>query len=265
MYLSVDGTGIPMRKEEAGGVAGKQDDGSSGTREAKLAVIYTAGGRDRETGAALKDRVSGTVGCLTGSAAAPSGGRDPSESAARLDRGALRRGLHGAGEPAVISDGAEWIRNTCEELFGGRKATFVLDIFHALEYAAGAVKAILPDRAERDRRLKEARADIEAGRIARAVREPEPFSGRHREVEARCRCFRNSIERMRCDGYRSQGMQVGSGVVESGCRQSGLRLKRPGTRWSERGANAMPALRSCVMNRRLTDFLDWQARQAVAA
>ena len=57
-------------------------------------------------------------------------------------------------------------------------------------------------------------------------------------------------------------MQVGSGVVESGCRQYGLRLKRPGTRWSERGANAMLALKSCVMNLRLPEFLDWQATRA---
>ena len=105
----------------------------------------------------------------------------------------------------------------------------------------------------------------ETGRAARAVRQPGPLCGRHREAEARCRCFRNSTGRMRCDGHRSQGMQAGSGVVESGCRRFGLRLKRPGTRWPERGANAMPALRSCVMNRRLPAFLDWKARQAVGA
>ncbi len=33
---------------------------------------------------------------------------------------------------------------------------------------------------------------------------------------------------------------------------------------AERGANAMLALKSCVMNLRLPDFLDWQVRQAVA-
>ncbi len=79
------------------------------------------------------------------------------------------------------------------------------------------------------------------------------------------RHFRNNLERMRYDGYRDQGMQVGSGVVESGCRQFGLRLKRSGTRWSRRGANAMLALKGCVMNLRLPDFLDWRARQAVTA
>ena len=58
MHLSIDGTGIPMRKEETEGVAGKQEDGSAKTREAKLAVMYTAEGRDPKTGAALKDRGS---------------------------------------------------------------------------------------------------------------------------------------------------------------------------------------------------------------
>ncbi len=135
----------------------------------------------------------------------------------------------------------------------------MLDVFHVLEHASDAVKAIVP---QRDRRLEGIKADIEAGRVARVVRELEPFGGRHGEVEACCRYFRNNIERMRYDGYRDQGMQVGSGAVESGCRQFGLRLKRSGTRWSRRGANAMPALKGCVMNLRLPDFLDWQATQA---
>ena len=259
MHLSIDGTGIPMRKEETEGVRGKHEDGSSKTREARLAVMYTAEGRDPETGAALKDRGSETSGCLIDSAAAPSGSREPSGFATRLDREALRRGLHDAGELVVISDGAEWIRNACDELFGGRKVIYVLDLFHSLEHASDAVKAIVP---ERDRRLEGIKADIEAGRVAKVIRELEPFSGRHEEVEACCRYFRKNIERMRYDGYRDQGMQVGSGAGESGCRQFGLRLKRSGTRWSRRGANAMPALKSCVMNLRLPDFLDWQAKQA---
>ena len=64
----------------------------------------------------------------------------------RLEREALRRGLHGVEELVVISDGAEWIRNTCAEVFGGGKVTFVLDMFHALEYASDAVKAIFRTR-----------------------------------------------------------------------------------------------------------------------
>ena len=265
MYLSIDGTGIPMRKEEVAGVAGRQADGTSKTREAKLAVVYTAGGRDPETGAALKDRGSESFTCLIDSAAAPSGGREPSDFARRLDREARRRGLHDAGELVVVSDGAEWIRNACEEIFGCRKVTFVLDMFHALEYAADAVRAIHPAGAERERRFAEVRADIMAGRAARVARELEPFSARYGEVAACVRYFRGNLERMRYDEYRARGIQVGSGVVEAGCRTFGLRLKRPGTRWSTRGANAMLALKGCVMNLRLPGPLDWKANQAVAA
>jgi len=183
----------------------------------------------------------------------------------RLDREALRRGLHGAEDLVVISDGAEWIRNNCEELFGGGKVTFVLDMFHALEYASDAVKAIFPDKAERDRRFEGIKADLEAGRAAKVIRELEPFSGRYKQVEACCRYYRNNIERMRCNQYGDRGMQIGSGVVESGCKRYRLRLKRPGTRWSKTGANAMPALKSCFINLRLPDFLDWHARQAIVA
>ncbi len=265
MYLSTDGTGIPMRKEETERVRGKQADGTSKTREAKLAVVYTAGGRDPETGAALKDRGSESFSCLIDSAAAPSGGREPSDFAARLEREARRRGLHDADELVVVSDGAEWIRNACEEIFGGRKVTFVLDMFHCLEQSAAAVGAIHPAGEERDRRFGEVRADIEAGRAGKVVRELEPFSARHGEVAACVRYFRGNMERMRYDEYRARGMQVGSGVVEAGCRTFGLRLKRPGTRWSGRGANAMLALKGCVMNLRLPDLLDWRANQALAA
>jgi len=127
------------------------------------------------------------------------------------------------------------------------------------------VRAIHPSGAERDRRFAEVRADTWAGRAARVVRELEPFSARHGEVAACCRYCRGNMERMRYDEYRERGIQVGSGVVEAGCRTFGPRLKRPGTRWSKRGANAMLAPRGCVMNIRLPDPLDWKANQAVAA
>ena len=144
-----------------------------------------------------------------------------------------------------------------------RKFYFVPGIHQALKQVSEAVNAIVPDRAEWDRRFEE----IKAGRAANAVRKLEPFSSRREDVAPYCRYSGNNFERMRYDRYRDQNIQVGSGVVQRGCRMLGFRLKRPGTRcWSERGANAMLALKSCVMNlRRVPDFLDWQARRAVGA
>ena len=262
--LSIDGTGTPMRKEEMEGVSGKQEDGSAKTREAKLIVAYSADDRDPETGAALKDRGSETCSCLIDSAAVSAGG-EPSGFAMRLGRECRRRGLHEAKEVAIISDGAEWIRNACEKELGRERLTLVLDLYHALEYLSAAVKAALPEGEERQQRLREARADIEAGRAEKVVRELEPFRGRHRDVEACCRQFRNNLDRMRYGEYRDRGIQVGSGVVESGCKRFGLRMKRSGMRWSKRGANAMLAIKSCVMNGRVPDLLAWKAGQATAA
>ncbi len=54
MQISVDGAGVPMRREETEGVRGRQADGTSRTREARLAVICTAEGRDPGTGAAVR-------------------------------------------------------------------------------------------------------------------------------------------------------------------------------------------------------------------
>ncbi|MCY3996690.1 MAG: hypothetical protein OXF07_11145 [Rhodobacter sp.] len=55
------------------------------------------------------------------------------------------------------------------------------------------------------------------------------------------------------------------GVVENGYRRFGPWPKRSGARRSQRGANAMLALKGRVMNLRLPDFLEWRANQAAAA
>ena len=72
-----------------------------------------------------------------------------SEFAARLEQAGRRNGAFAAKELAVLSDGAAWIRNVCEEIFPGRRAAYVLDQFHALEYAAAAVQALAPDKGGR--------------------------------------------------------------------------------------------------------------------
>ncbi len=114
-------------------------------------------------------------------------------------------------------------------------------------------------------RHPDAVAYLEAGRAGKVVRELEPLSGQAGDVETCCRHFRNRPERMRYNECRDRGIQVGSGVVEAGSRQFGLRLKRSGTRWLERGANAMLALKGCVLNLRLADLLEWRANQPAAA
>ena len=44
LYVGLDGTGVPVRKAETAGRAGKQADGSAKTREVKLVTVWSAEG-----------------------------------------------------------------------------------------------------------------------------------------------------------------------------------------------------------------------------
>ena len=56
--------------------------------------------------------------------------------------------------------------------------------------------------------------------------------------------FENNAPRMRYRWFRSRGLFVGSGLVESGCKAViGQRLKLSGMRWTVTGADAITTLR----------------------
>ena len=48
LYLGMDGTGVPVRKQELVNRKGKQPDGSAKTREVKLVTLWSAQGRDKK-------------------------------------------------------------------------------------------------------------------------------------------------------------------------------------------------------------------------
>ena len=54
----------------------------------------------------------------------------------------------------------------------------------------------------------------------------------------------NQQHRMDYPAYLRRGWQIGSGPVESACKQVGQRLKGSGMRWGEAGADAVCHLRA---------------------
>jgi hypothetical protein len=67
--------------------------------------------------------------------------------------------------------------------------------------------------------------------------------------------------------FRNQGLFIGSGVVEAGCKTVvGQRAKQSGMCWSESGLLAVPHTRCALLSRRFDAF--WQnydpAQQAAA-
>ena len=71
--------------------------------------------------------------------------------------------------------------------------------------------------------------------------------------------YKNNQKRMDYDPFRKQGYLIGSGSVESACKQIvSLRLKRAGARWSETGASAVAKARAAWLSQQ-GDELPWVA------
>ena len=130
LYISYDGTGVPMTKEELDGRKGKQPDGSAKTREANVGCVFTQTTID-EKGQPVRDAGSTT---FTGAieSAEKFGWRIYGES--------MRRGLGDARRVVVIGDGAEWVKNLADTHFPG--ATHIIDLCHAKEHVSNVCKLL---------------------------------------------------------------------------------------------------------------------------
>ncbi len=266
VYVEADGTGVPMRRSETEGVKGRQEDGSAKTREAKVIVTFTAEGASPKTGEPTKDEGSDTVSALIDSAASVGGVSRASEFAGRLDRQLCRDGVCNAKEVVLISDGAAWITNVADELLAGMRKTCILDVFHALEYASEALKVLVGCEFARKARLAGIKAQLLDGKVGRVMADLRPHRGRGKAVAKCIDYFDSNKGRMRYDEYRARGMQIGSGQIESSCKQIVVtRFKRSGCKWSKRGANALLALKSCWENSGWEEFAFWKAQRIAAA
>lgn len=257
MYLGVDGTGIPMRKSETKGRAGKQPDGSAKTREVKLCTVWTAEQRDPK-GVPIRDKGSVSYSAAIESAAQKDVDQAPSDFAARIEREARRRGFDRAERQIVLGDGALWIWNTATRLFPD--AIQIVDLFHAKGHLCDVAKSVYGLGSDLGAHWgKQQRDDLEAGKIDSVLGALAVHASADEEAR---RCFdyiQRNRDRMRYPDFRAQSLCVATGVVEAGCKTAiGARLKRAGMHWTVAGADAIIALRCCRLSGRFEDF--WERR-----
>ena len=262
MYLGIDGTGVPVRKQELIDRPGKQPDGSAKTREVKLVTVWTAETRDEE-GQPTRDPGSITYSAAIETAASRDTDTEPAEFAARVVREAARRGFDQANRRVVLGDGALWIWNLAEEHFPG--ATQVVDLYHAKGRLWNVAKAIYgagSDLAEQW--AKQRRDELDDGKIDDILAALALHTNTNEEAR---KCFdyvTRNRHRMRYPVFRAQGLCVGSGVVEAGCKTAiGVRCKRAGMHWTVAGADAIIALRCCKLSGRFEGF--WERRSTLTA
>ena len=264
LYLGMDGTGVPMRKEELLGRVGKQSDGSSKTREVKLCTVWSAEGRDKE-GTPVRDVGSVTYSAAIESAAQRDTDETPSAFAARVEREAQRRGFERAGRRAVLGDGAAWIWNLATEHFPD--AVQIVDRFHAKQHLSDVGKAVYGPTSDLARAWARERHDeLDAGDLDAVLQALRTHAVANDEARKCVTYVERNRERMRYPEFRAAGLCTSTGVVEAGCKVAiGTRCKRAGMHWTVAGADAIIALRCCKLSRRFADFWEVRAQGRLSA
>jgi hypothetical protein len=76
-------------------------------------------------------------------------------------------------------------------------------------------------------------------------------------IQGQLKYFQDHRDKMHYDLYRQRKLPIGSGTIESACKNViGGRMKQGGMTWSEQGANGMLQIRSSIESDRfLDDFL----------
>lgn len=249
LYVSFDGTGIPVRKNELAATKGKAPDGIAKTREVKLGCVFTQTHIDKN-GHPVRDPDSTTyVGAIESSTL----------FGLRLFEEALRRGSPHAKQIVVLTDGARYNKTIAATHFPG--AVHIIDLYHAREHLAELAQALELHSTQQSHwngLLDMGRIEELLSEAATRIEELRPSAPKTQELQKMLGYFRENADLMRYADFRLAGHFVGSGVVEAGCRTViGQRLKHSGMFWSVRGANAIIALRCCQLSGRFEDY--WEA------
>jgi hypothetical protein len=255
LYIAVDGTGVPMVAAATQGRPGKGPDGQAHTREVKLACCFTQTTLD-DHGRPVRDPRSSSYLATF----------EPAARFAQLVAAeARRRGCEHIRQTVILGDGAVWIWNIADQHFPG--AIQIVDLYHAREHLWDLARKLNPaDEAAQKRWLMRKLDWLENGKIEklamalRKLADTEQNSELAKAIRLEAEYFDSNQHRMRYPEFRKKNLFVGSGVIEAGCKTViGTRLKQSGMFWTVRGANAIIALRCCILNGQLEDY--WAERR----
>lgn len=167
---------------------------------------------------------------------------------------ALRRGLGQVQRVVVIADGAIWIWNLAGDRFA--QAEQRLDFYHASQHLWAVAEALhgagSPEaRAWMNPLLQQLKSG-QALKVIAALEELLPRLDAARQAVAgrELNYLQSHRGRMNYQEARRRGEPIGSGAIESTCRQYQCRFKRPGQFWTPRGDEALLCLETYWRNGR---------------
>lgn len=167
---------------------------------------------------------------------------------------AMRQGLSQAQEVLIIADGAVWIWNLVADRFAGARQR--LDPWHALQHLWAVAHALHPeDEAAAAKWIKPLKDKLFEGQAAEVIDELDSVLKRLRgsrrdTVQAERNYLESNRERLDYQGAEERGEPLGSGAMESTCKQYQVRFHRSGQFWTDEGDEALMCLETFWRNAR---------------
>ncbi len=239
VYVSIDGGFVPLREE------GEE---TSRWREAKMVAWY----RMQKSGTKEKHRardvrLHGTLGAK--------------EAFGRLLwASGFAYGADQAEEVVFVCDGAAWIWDLVEKYFP--RAVQIVDWAHAVAYvnrvAQAWTEAAPQEAAAWQERQRQALWQGQVEAVIQACEDLAQVSSLPLVQEAARQAagyYQNHAHRMAYGAFREAGYAIGSGVIESGIKQTvTARMKVAGASWTEAGAESTLKARTALVARLHTTF-----------
>ncbi len=151
-------------------------------------------------------------------------------------------------ELVFIADGAEWIWRIVARLYP--HAIQIVDWYHACTYLTTVAAHAFADKTQAQVWLAQQQTALWEGHLVTVFQACRALSSQAPQaVRDALSYFAHNRTRLRYAKFRALGLQIGSGSMESGCKQIGLeRLKIAGARWSEAGARKVAKARAAYLS-----------------
>jgi hypothetical protein len=162
----------------------------------------------------------------------------------RLGWEALRGGMGRAKETLALADGGKWIWNMVQDRWP--HARQLLDFYHASEHLRALSLAYCGNEKAAgvwaEKRLHQLRHGQEKTVFSEIAALQAPRGQRGKVVRKEKHYFSGQSERMNYKEIAARDWPIGSGAVESACRQSQCRFKRSGQSWTKNGFRHLSAI-----------------------
>jgi hypothetical protein len=146
-----------------------------------------------------------------------------------------------------ICDGAVWIWNLIVHYFPN--AVQIVDWYHAVARLKRIAEEAFSKAEERQAWLEQSAEDLWQGRVEAVMEACRQLTKKSNLAQQSLLYYANNMERMRYAQFRAAGYLIGSGVIESGCKQIVThRLKLPGAQWQVEGAVLVAKARTAWMS-----------------